>query len=66
MNKEMKNLKEHETFEEVRQERYMNVIPSLWVINRHTEDGKIDSGKIKARLLFYYFNIYWNIQGIEH
>jgi len=29
----------------------MSVIPSLWVINRHTEDGKIDSGKIKARLV---------------
>jgi hypothetical protein len=51
MNKEMKNLQEHKTYEEVRREPYMNVIPSLWVINRHTEDGKVDSGKIKARLV---------------
>jgi hypothetical protein len=51
MNKEMKNLQEHKTYEEVRREQYMSVIPSLWVINRHTEDGKIDSGKIKARLV---------------
>ncbi len=51
MNKEMKNLQEHQTYEEVQQEPYMNVIPSLWVINRHTEDGKMDSGKIKARLV---------------
>ncbi len=51
MNKEMKNLQEHETYKEVRREPYMSVIPSLWVINRHTEDGKIDSGKVKARLV---------------
>jgi len=51
LNKEMKNLQEHETYEEVRRESYMSVIPSLWVINRHTEDGKVDSGKIKARLV---------------
>jgi len=51
MNKEMKNPQEHETYEEVRRESFMNVIPSLWVVNRHTEDGKIDSGKVKARLV---------------
>jgi hypothetical protein len=47
----MKNLHEHGTYEEVRREPYMNVIPSLWVINKHTEDGKVDSGRIKARLV---------------
>ncbi len=51
MNKEMMNLQEHETYEELNRESFMNVIPSLWVVNRHTEDGKIDSGKIKARLV---------------
>jgi hypothetical protein len=51
MNKEMKSLQEHKTYEEVRREQYMSVIPSLWVINGHTEDGKIDSGKVKARLV---------------
>jgi len=51
MDKEMKNLQEHGTYEEVRREQYMSVIPSLWVINRHTEDGKTDSGKVKSRLV---------------
>jgi hypothetical protein len=51
MNKEMRNLHEHGTYEEVKRERHMTVIPSLWVINRHTEDGKVDSGKVKARLV---------------
>jgi len=51
MSKELKNLQEHQTYEEVRREPHMSVIPSLWVINKHTEDGKIDSGKIKARLV---------------
>jgi biotin operon repressor len=31
--KEMKNLQEHGTYEEVRREKYMSVIPSLWVID---------------------------------
>ncbi len=51
MSKELRNLQEHKTYEEVRREQHMSVIPSLWVINRHTEDGKVDSGKIKARLV---------------
>jgi len=51
MNKEMKNLHEHGTYEEVRRKPYMTVIPSLRVINKHTEDGKVDSGRIKARLV---------------
>ncbi len=62
MSKELKNLQEHQTYEEVRREPHMSVIPSLWVINKHTEDGKIDSGKIKARLVVQ-GNLDGGIQG---
>ncbi len=52
MEKERKNLLDNETFEEVRRNYYTPVVPTLWVINRHSEeDGKVDGGKVKARLV---------------
>jgi len=51
MDKEMKNLQENETYEEVKEEPWMSVIPLMWVINKTTDDDGKGAGKLKARLV---------------
>ena len=51
MEKEIKNLQENGTYEEVQREPWMVVIPSMWVINQTTDDDGKNAGKIKARLV---------------
>jgi len=51
MHKQWGVLQEHGTYEEVSREPWMTVIPTMWVINRTTDDGGKDAGKLKARLV---------------
>jgi len=51
MDKEMKNLYENGTYEEVKHKPWMVVVPSMWVINRTTDDDGKGAGKLKARKL---------------
>jgi len=51
MDKEMKNLYDNGTYEEVRRQDWMNVIPLMWVINKTSDDDGKGAGKIKARLV---------------
>jgi hypothetical protein len=51
MEKEIRNLQENGTYEEVPEEPWMNVVPSMWVVNRATEDDGKGAGKLKARLV---------------
>jgi hypothetical protein len=51
MEKEIKNLQENGTYDEVQREPWMVVIPSMWVINQSTDDDGKNAGKIKARLV---------------
>ena len=44
-------LQENGTYEEVRQEPWMKAIPSMWVINKTTDDDGKQGGKVKARLV---------------
>jgi isopentenyldiphosphate isomerase len=48
MYKEWTNLQENGTYEEVRWEPWMTVIPTMWVINRSTDDHGKEAGKLKA------------------
>jgi hypothetical protein len=51
MYKEWMNLQETGTYEEVRREPWMTVIPTMWVINRSADDHGKEDGKLKARLV---------------
>jgi hypothetical protein len=51
MEKELRNLQENGTYEEVKQEPWMVVIPSMWVITQTTDDDGKNAGKTKARLV---------------
>ena len=51
MIKEVNNLVDNGTYEEVKQENWMPVVDSLWVINRSTEDDGKNAGRLKARLV---------------
>ena len=51
MEKEIKNLQENGTYEEVQKESWMVVIPSMRVINQIRDDDGKNAGKIKARLV---------------
>ena len=51
MEKELRNLQENGTYEVVKKEPWMVVIPSLWVITLTTDDNGKNAGKVKARLV---------------
>jgi len=51
MHKQVEVLQENGTYEEVNREPWMKVIPSMWVINRTTDDDGKLGGKVKARLV---------------
>jgi len=51
MHKQIEVLQENGTYEEVTREPWMQVIPSMWVINSTTDDDGKQGGKIKARLV---------------
>ena len=51
MHKQWGVLQEHGTYEEVRREPWMTVIPTMWVVNRTTDDDGKDAGKLKAWLV---------------
>ena len=51
MIKEINNLVENGTYEEVKQESWMPILDSLWVINRSTDDDGKNAGRLKARLV---------------
>lgn len=51
MKKEMKVLQENGSCKEVFQEPWMVMIPSMWVMNRTTDDDGKAVGKLKARLV---------------
>ena len=45
MEREIRNLQENETYEEVQEEPWMSVVPRMWVINRAIEDDGKEPGK---------------------
>jgi len=51
MVKEIKNLQENGTYQEVPQEPWMVIVPSMWVIQRSAEDDGKQAGNLKARLI---------------
>jgi len=51
MFKQVEVLQENGTYEEVRQEPWMKAIPSMWVINKTSDDDGKQGGKVKARLV---------------
>jgi len=51
MEKELRNLQENGTYEEVKKEPWMVVIPSMWVVTKTTDDDGKNAGKVKARLV---------------
>jgi hypothetical protein len=51
MVKEIRNLQENGTYQEVPQEPWMVIVPSMWVIQRSTEDDGKQAGNLKARLV---------------
>jgi hypothetical protein len=51
MIKDINNLGENGTYEEVKQESWMPILDSLWVINRSTDNDRKNAGRLKARLV---------------
>jgi hypothetical protein len=51
MIKEITNLNNNGTYIEVKQEPWLPVVETMWVINKSTEDDGKNAGKIKARLV---------------
>jgi len=51
MDKEIRNLQDNGTYEEVKREDWMNIVPLMWVINKTSDDDGKGAGKIKARLV---------------
>ena len=52
MVKEIRNLQENGTYQEVPQEPWMVVVPSMWVIQRSAEDDGKQTGNLKACLVY--------------
>ena len=51
MIKEVGNLQENGTFQEINQQPWMLVIETMWVINRSLEDDGKNAPKVKAKLV---------------
>ena len=51
MVKEIRNLQENGTYQEVPHEPWMVVIPSMWVIQRSADDDRKQAGNLKVRLV---------------
>jgi hypothetical protein len=51
MVKEIRNLQENGTYQEVPQEPWMVVVPSMWVIQKSAQDDGKQAGNLKARLV---------------